>query len=341
MWQKPIRLYWHENYTPKPKVVIKVINQGIEKASTKINLYPGDLNHEITDIIAKKHRVKSNQVILGPGIEGLIHLLCRTFLDKDKKGGMFEPSFFSYSNCIKWYGKKVALPISLNPILNLKPYIKNLLSTKLFFLASPNTGTGNYLLSKKQIEQILKQYQGIFVVDECYYGLGNQTVLDLIKKYKNLIVLRTVSKILGIAGIRFAYGLSNPNIIKQLKHNLWDVEWDPISRYSLEVFKAVYPYYNLMAKKTISFFNEYAKYLRQQFPNDSFIETNVTFIFMDISKYQVTRAEISQEMKTRGYLLVDYPENETQNEFSKLLEITPPPKEFWQDFAKNLKAVLA
>jgi histidinol-phosphate aminotransferase len=84
----------------------------------------------------------------------------------------------------------------------------------LVFLSCPNSPTGN-LFSRDKIEAIIKKTPGIVVIDEAYASFSSQTLLPLLKKYDNLIFLKTLSK-LGLASMRLGFLIGNPDIVAQL-----------------------------------------------------------------------------------------------------------------------------
>ena len=87
--------------------------------------------------------------------------------------------------------------------------------TKLIFLCTPNNPTGG-LISKKDIIKILESTDALVVVDEAYFEFSGVNNVDLLNDYNNLFILRTFSKVLGLAGMRIGYGLSNPEIIEYM-----------------------------------------------------------------------------------------------------------------------------
>jgi histidinol-phosphate/aromatic aminotransferase/cobyric acid decarboxylase-like protein len=338
--KKPIRLYWGENYSEKPLIVKKAIDKSFQETNNRINLYPGNLYEEAQIIVTKPLGLKKENVIFGHGIEGLIHLTTETFLTKGKVGGMFEPSFFVFNNNLK-RGKHIKFDCHYSKLVDFTDLKKRINNTNLFFLASPNTATGNYLLNKNQIEEILKIYKGILVVDECYFGIGNMTVIDLINKYNNLIVYRGMTKVMGLGSLRLGFAFSNSKLIEKLNYNFRKIELDPIGAFSLNTLIYAYPYYNKLAINTNKFFAEFFDYIRLQFPKDRFIKNVTTFHFMDLTRYKVKTYEVINYMNSKGYEFSS--ETLTSNEslhFPEFLELTPPPKEYWNDFAVHLNEIL-
>jgi histidinol-phosphate/aromatic aminotransferase/cobyric acid decarboxylase-like protein len=337
---KPIRIYWGENYSEKPDVVKKALKKAFEETDNKINLYPGDLYEKAQDIVTKPLGLIRENVIFGHGIEGLIHLTSETFLTKGKVGGMFEPSFFVFGNNLE-RGKHIKFDCHYSKPVDFSDLKKRIDKTDLFFLASPNTATGNYLLNRSQIEEILQIYKGILVVDECYFGIGNMTVIDLVSKYDNLIVYRGMTKVMGLGSLRLGFAFSNAKVIEKLNYNFRKIELDPINTFSLNVLINTYGYYDLLAKQTNIFFSEFFDFMKSKFPNDQFIRNITTFHFMNVARYEIKTFEVINFMNKNGYEFSAKTLSSNDSlHFPEFLELTPPPKEFWEDFVGCLKKVL-
>lgn len=253
---------------------------------------------------------------------------------------MFTPSFFIFDSILN-RTKNLKYPCHYQKPIDLDDFINKLNTTNIFFLASPNTATGNYLLTKDQIETVLKQYEGIFVVDECYYGIGDLTVIDLLDKYPNLIIYRGMTKVMGMGAARLGVAISHPDIIKKLNYHHTDIELDPINSFSLNLLKYTFSQYQILAQNTRQFFSDFIKLLKQEFPSDNFIQNVTTFHFMDISRYQPKSYQIINFMNHHGYLFSDQDlPDDSSIHFPEFIQLTPPPKELWPDYIKTLKQAL-
>jgi histidinol-phosphate aminotransferase len=86
--------------------------------------------------------------------------------------------------------------------------------TKIIFVSSPNNPTGN-LVNEQKVEELLDTGL-VVVIDEAYYEFCNQTVANLVPKHDNLVVLRTMSKWAGLAGLRVGYGIMSPELVDHI-----------------------------------------------------------------------------------------------------------------------------
>ena len=133
---------------------------------------------------------------------------------------MLEPSYAMYAVYCEIFQAK-AVPVSFNEKrqLDLEDLLKKITrGVRLVLIANPNQPTGT-LLSTHELRRILSKaarVRALVLLDEAYYPFSSYTALPLLKSYPHLIVLRTLSKAAGLAGLRVAYAASHPSIIQNL-----------------------------------------------------------------------------------------------------------------------------
>lgn len=184
-----------------------------------VNRYPDPLQNELRKEISKLKGVAGVQIFLGNGSDEAIDLLFRAFCIPGTDNVVaIKPSYGMYKVCAD------INDIEYKEVLLGKDYhldIGALLqqsneNSKLVFLCSPNNPTGNSL-SIEAIKQLLRQFNGLVVVDEAYIDFSKQkSILELLPKYPNLVVLQTFSKAWGLAGIRLGMAFASEEIIKLL-----------------------------------------------------------------------------------------------------------------------------
>ena len=185
--------------------------------SVELNRYPEAGNPELRARLAQYYDVDSNGIMLGNGSDELIQILCLAL--KGKINGVLVPvpTFVMYKIIAVNTGQRVAeVPLDNHFDLDLTAMLDRLTSDfpSLVFLSYPNSPTGN-LFDRDKIESIIKKAPGLVIVDEAYASFSGQTLLPLIKKYDNLIILKTLSK-LGMASIRLGFLVGHPEIVAQL-----------------------------------------------------------------------------------------------------------------------------
>ncbi|MDP2855351.1 MAG: histidinol-phosphate transaminase [Smithellaceae bacterium] len=188
-----------------------------ELKKVELNRYPEAGNPELRARLAKYYGVDQNMVMLGNGSDELIQILCLTM--KGKISGVMAPfpTFVMYKIIAVNAGQKVVdVPLDENFDLDLDAMLGKVSAgfPSLIFLSYPNSPTGN-LFDQDKIETLIKKAPGLVIVDEAYGAFSGQTLLPLTKKYDNLLILKTLSK-LGMASIRLGFLLGHPEIVAEL-----------------------------------------------------------------------------------------------------------------------------
>ncbi|OQX21329.1 MAG: histidinol-phosphate transaminase [Candidatus Altiarchaeales archaeon A3] len=203
------------NYGPSKKVIDAIKNKSgdVFRYPYKDELVREKISDYCNSSTGKNLTCKEN-IILGNGSDELIELLIKTF--QSPYIG-FYPSFVEYNRVSKIFNEiYYEIPLNDDFTFDCRKFTNNekFERAKVVFLCSPNNPTGG-IIERRDIEKILK-FNKIVVVDEAYYEFSNLTSLDLTGEYENLIVIRTMAKAFGIAGLRIGYGIANKEIIKFL-----------------------------------------------------------------------------------------------------------------------------
>ena len=211
-----IKLGSNENpWGPSPKAM-----KAIENEIKSINRYPESQLHELVAEIAKYSQVKDSQVIIGgDGADEIIDVLAKTFIDDGDEFIVPLPSYMYYEYLLKQYGAKPVYArwdLEKNELDVDSIYESITEKTKMIFLCSPNNPTGT-LIDKKILAEIAsKNPEILIVIDEAYFEYSEVTNKDLIDEYNNIFIIRTMSKVLGLAGMRIGYGLACEEIIEYM-----------------------------------------------------------------------------------------------------------------------------
>ncbi|WP_185849406.1 histidinol-phosphate transaminase [Blattabacterium cuenoti] len=182
------------------------------------NRYPDPLQKELKKKISEFKNVSSSQIFLGNGSDEIIDLVYRIFSRPEVDHAIiFPPTYGMYEVSGKIHGVDI-IKIFLtkeNYQLNLGD-IEKVVNTnsKIIFICSPNNPTGNDL-KREDIENIIKKFTGIVVLDEAYIDFSNQKSFSReIDQYPNLIILQTLSKSWGLAGLRIGIAIASEDIIQ-------------------------------------------------------------------------------------------------------------------------------
>jgi histidinol-phosphate aminotransferase len=207
-----IKLDAMENPFPLPDAMRREIAAIVR--NSKINLYPDPSAKKLKKAIASMWRMKPEQMILGNGSDELIQAIILAF------GGPVlvpVPTFAMYEITSRALAQDVVtVPLNEDFDLDADLMLKkaNASKARVIFLACPNNPTGNRF-SDNALRKILDRADAAVVIDEAYFSFSNKTWLPLLKKYPNMIVLRTLSKI-GFAGLRIGVLTASQNVIDEL-----------------------------------------------------------------------------------------------------------------------------
>ncbi|MFQ5835206.1 MAG: histidinol-phosphate transaminase [bacterium] len=210
-----IKLASNENpLGPSPKAA-----EAIRGYASKINFYPDGGSYYLKKALGEKLGVKEENIILGNGSDEIVSLVTRIFLQKGDEAIMGDPSFLMYKIDAQLSRAKVASIPLKNFRLDLSEMSKAIgPKTKLIFISNPNNPTGT-IITEDEAEHFLRDVPPriLTVFDEAYYEYVEDTnypqSIDLLDKNSNIIILRTFSKIYGLAGLRVGYGVGSPEII--------------------------------------------------------------------------------------------------------------------------------
>lgn len=211
-----IKLGSNENpWGPSRKAI-----SAIEDELNSINRYPESDLSDLKEEIASYSGVESSEVIVGgDGADEIIDVLAKTFIEAKDEFIVPLPSYMYYEFLFKPYG---AIPVYAkwnldNNTLDINSVLSAITEkTKMIFLCTPNNPTGA-LIPQKDIIKILEATQNtdvIVVIDEAYFEYSEVTNVNLINDYSNVFIMRTMSKVLGLAGMRIGYGLANSEMIE-------------------------------------------------------------------------------------------------------------------------------
>lgn len=183
------------------------------------NRYPDPLQLKVKEKIAFIKKVPDDQIFLGNGSDEAIDLLFRCFCEPGiDEVVVFPPTYGMYEvsaniNNVKL--NKVPLTSSFQLDLEaLEQAIKP--NTKIIWICSPNNPTGNSI-DREAIELILNNFDGLVVIDEAYINFSRQqSWLSDLQDYPNLVVLQTLSKAWGLAGIRLGMAFASKEIVGYL-----------------------------------------------------------------------------------------------------------------------------
>jgi histidinol-phosphate aminotransferase len=215
---KAIKLASNENPLGPSPLALEAIRQSLERAS----FYPDGGGYSLRHKLAELHQTSMSQVILGAGSTELIELAAKTCLAPGDEVVISESSFYVYETAtLSMGGVLVKVPMR-GLACDLEAMARAVTPrTKIVYLANPNNPTGT-LFTADEFEKFLSVVPArtLVVLDEAYCDYvdtpGYSRSLSEVKAGKNILVLRTFSKVHGLAGLRIGYGVGHEELIEVL-----------------------------------------------------------------------------------------------------------------------------
>ncbi len=183
------------------------------------NRYPDPMQQELKEAIAKSKGISTKNILLGNGSDEVIDLLIRSFCEPYCDNVItFVPGYSMYEVCANINAVKlhrITMTKELQPDVAMLKEIQNS-NTKIIFLCSPNNPIGN-TIPCETVETIATTSKSLVVVDEAYIDFADTpSYINLIDKYPNLVVMQTLSKSWGAAGLRLGVCIASEPIISIL-----------------------------------------------------------------------------------------------------------------------------
>ena len=206
-----------DEYTGEAKILLDANENSLGSPLTKwYNRYPDPYQQKLKEKLAFIKQIEANQIFIGNGSDECIDILFRTFCEPGKDNIIIcPPTYPMYEVSANINDIEIQkAPLLSDYQLNLA-HIEQLVNvhTKIIWICSPNNPTGNSL-DRIDIETILNHFDGIVVVDEAYINFSKQkSFVQSLIDYPNLVVLQTLSKAWGLAGLRIGMCFANPGII--------------------------------------------------------------------------------------------------------------------------------
>ncbi|MBN2441732.1 MAG: histidinol-phosphate transaminase [Spirochaetales bacterium] len=196
--------------------------QNIKEYLDRIHIYPDAQCTTLKEKLAEKYGVTEDMLIIGNGSDEILLFVAGAYIEPGRNAVTSVATFSEYTFATNLfggsmkYGEMTDLRFDLNNILHLLDE-----QTQVIYIANPNNPTGTYVTQSELMHFIgnVPDYM-LIVIDEAYVEFVTEDdfpdTLPLIKKHENILVLRTFSKMYGLAGLRVGYGIGSPKVISDL-----------------------------------------------------------------------------------------------------------------------------
>ncbi len=323
--RKYIKLNANENPYPPSSSIKKALKKACLMQSEKLGLYPdpdaNNLRKEIAKMLnetggvlsnAKKakddlgnFKITSEMIFCGNGSDEVLSFVFCSFFDIDRPLILPEHTYSFYPVYCGFYNiPLLKVPLKDNWELDTEKMIfeanKNGSPT---IFANPNAPTG-IEIKRSEIENMIERCpkDKVFVVDEAYVDFGKESCLPLLKKYENLVIVRTFSKSLSGAGLRLGYAVASPTLIKTIftvKNSFNHFPVDFLTQVAGKAACKSYSYYAKKDQKIIEERKSLIEFLRLK--KWLVIESNTNFIFT--KKDGIEGKTIYNIVKQKGILI--------------------------------------
>lgn len=300
---KIIKLSSNESpFTLSKKILLNI--------STKLkncNRYPDGDCRIIKNALVKKFNLNSKQIICGNGSDDILALICNAFSRENTEVICSNYGFIYYPVVAYASGAKVVnaktknLSISTSNIL--KKITKN---TKIIFIANPNNPTGSIIFKDELIKFLKKVPKKIIVVLDGAYAeyIDDKRFsdgLDLVRKYPNIVVTRTFSKIFGIAGLRLGWAYSSKEVIELMEKIRGPFNVNTIAQVAASEILSDESF----LEKSIKHNDKTKQWLSIELKNLGLnvIESYTNFLLVKINKNQMSAKDIVERLKEKGILV--------------------------------------
>jgi histidinol-phosphate aminotransferase len=208
-----IKLNTNENsYPPSPKVVDAILKE-LGSDGTRLHTYPSASSSLLREVAGELYGFDPSWIIMANGSDEVLNNLIRAFAAEGEEIGYVHPSYSYYSTLAEIQGAKVRT-FGLTDGFRIAGFPERY-EGKIFFLTTPNAPLGP-AFPVEYIGELAERCAGMLVLDETYADFAEFNALELLRKYDNLVVTRSLSKSYALAGMRLGLAIARPEVIAAL-----------------------------------------------------------------------------------------------------------------------------
>jgi histidinol-phosphate aminotransferase len=204
------------------------VREAIMEATANLAFYPDGMTSGIVEKLSSHYKLDQKHFLVSNGSEEIIRLLTRAYIDRHDEAVMAEVTFPRYkTNVLIEGGNAVTVPMvdGRHDLQKMQHAINE--KTKMVFVCNPNNPTGT-IVGKQELLSFIDTVPShiLIIMDEAYFEYADSEeyldTMPLLDQYPNIVILRTFSKIYGLASLRVGYGIMHEEIAKEL-HKVRDV----------------------------------------------------------------------------------------------------------------------
>lgn len=329
--KKYIKLNTNESpYPPSPQTVAAV--DACEVSA--LNLYPDPTCARLKDAIAERYGFERKNIFLSNGSDDILNFSFMAFAGQGDTAVFPDITYGFYEVFCALHGINARIaPLGEDFSINTADYMGN---DALAVIANPNAPTGK-LLGTGEIEKILiANPDRVVLIDEAYIDFGGETALPLIKKYNNLLVVRTYSKSRSLAGARLGFAIGDEELIKDLEKIKFSTNPYSINRLTLAAGTAAILSDGYYAEKCAEIISS-RDYTAAELKKLGFTVTDSFANFVFAKKDGVSGEYIYNKLREKG-ILVRHFGGERIKEYNRITIGTP---EQMRTFIARVREILS
>ena len=269
--------------------------------------YPDGRSRNLRKVISKTYKCNYQKIICGAGSDEIIQMICQLFLRPKDEVVLPEYSFLMYRIYSKIVGAKVVFAKERNFKVSIKDIIKKISNkTKIVFIANPNNPTGTYL-TKTELFELRKKLNKkiLLVIDDAYaeymknkdYSSG----LDMFKNKNNVFILRTFSKIFGLASLRVGWGYGSKKIVDALNIIKPPFNINGVAQLAAAESLKDKKFISKSIKHNLYYAKNIKRFLEKY--NISSNEVSANFLLLDFENCKYPAKFFYEKLKSKGILL--------------------------------------
>tara|TARA_Y100001970_G_scaffold31214_1_gene38731 strand:+ start:167 stop:1252 length:1086 start_codon:yes stop_codon:yes gene_type:complete len=301
--RKVIKLSANESALGMSSNVLRVL----KSESIKISKYPDSKSNELRKLISREFKCNFNKIICGSGSDEIIQMLCQLFIKPGDQVIVPQYSFLMYRIYSAIVGGKVVFSKEKQFKVSVDDIIKKVnKKTKIVFLANPNNPTGTYL-EKNELINLRKRLNSriLLVVDDAYdeYMIDKKysSGLTTFKNNKNVFILRTFSKIYGLASLRIGWGYGHVKIINALNNIKPPFNVNKVAQLcAIEALKD-----KKFIKKSVKHNLFWAKKMKSRLEKLSIFcnKISANFLLLNFNKCKLSAVSVDKKLQKKGLIL--------------------------------------
>jgi len=184
--------------------------------SEPLNEYPDTSYASLTEAIVQYVDVPTDRITVGAGADEILDLIAKSYIDDSARVVVSHPTYPMFRILTEMAGGSIDEVRAKDLHLDRPKFLEHARGARLTWLCNPNNPTGE-LLPLNYVEEVAVATDGVLVVDEAYFETSGVSALPLIERLPNVVVVRTLSKAFGLAGVRVGYALAGAAISDALR----------------------------------------------------------------------------------------------------------------------------